>query len=323
MDSCATEIVKKNVVLSIMKRNGIYIGFLLIFILFSAMSPYFFDLNNIKNIIVQSSIISIIAIGMTMVIITGGIELSVGSVVALSSMISAILIANLGLPVGLSVACGVFVGTLCGLTNGFIISYGNVPPFIATLGMMGFARGLALYSTSGRPIAQLSMSYEALASSSLLGIPVFIVYSLVAYAVAWAYLNLCKGGRYIYAIGGNRDSARLSGINVKFHETMAYLICGFTSGLGGILLTARLNYATPTAGSGFEMDAIAAAVIGGTSLSGGQGNILGTLLGAILIGMLKNGLTLLNVSSYLQQMIIGVVIVLAVFFDRLKEKKIA
>lgn len=320
MDNCDREQVKESLMITIVRKNGIYLGFLMIFILFSLLSPYFFDVNNIKNILVQSSIISIIAIGMTMVIITGGIELSVGSVVALSSMFSAICITSFSLPVGVSVLLGILVGALCGMVNGAVISYGNVPAFITTLGMMGFARGLALYSTSGRPIAQLPMSYEALASSSLLGIPVFIYYSVIAYGLAWVYLNLTKGGRYIYAIGGNADSARLSGIHVRFHQTIAYLICGVTSGLGGVLLTARLNYATPTAGAGFEMDAIAAAVIGGTSLAGGQGKIFGTLLGAILIGMLKNGLTLLNVSSYLQQMIIGVVIVLAVFFDRIKKR---
>jgi ribose transport system permease protein len=312
--------VEKHRIILVLERNGIYIGFFLIFILFSFSSQYFFDLNNIKNIVVQSSIVAIIAIGMTMVILTGGIELSVGSVVALSSMVSAIVISNMGMSVGIGVLIGISVGALAGLANGFIISYGNVPAFITTLGMMGFARGLALFLTGGRPIAELPLSYEALASSALLGIPVFIIYTVIAYGLAWGYLNLCKGGRYIYAIGGNRDSARLSGINVKFHETAAYIFCGLASGIGGVLLTARLNYATPTAGSGFEMDAIAAAVIGGTSLAGGQGNILGTLLGAILIGMLKNGLTLINVSSYLQQMIIGVVIVLAVFFDRFKSK---
>ena len=305
---------------SLIKNNGIYVGFFLIFLLFSIASPYFFDLNNIKNILVQSSIIAVIAIGMTIVILTGGIELSVGSVVALSSMVSAISITQFGFPVYVSVLFGVLVGTLSGLINGVIISYGKVPAFITTLGMMSFARGMALYTTGGKPIAQLPLSYEALASAKVAGIPIFIIYCIVTYALGWVYLNRCRGGLYIYAIGGNRDSARLSGINVKFHETIAYVISGFTAGLGGILLTARLNYATPTAGSGFEMDAIAAAVIGGTSLAGGQGNILMTFLGAILIGMLKNGLTLMNVSSYLQQMIIGVVIVLAVFLDRQKKQ---
>ncbi len=224
----------------------------------------------------------------------------------------------LGCLYGLSVLSGILVGGLCGLSNGIIISYGRVPAFIATLGMMSFSRGMALYTTGGKPIAQLPLSYEALASSTLFGVPIFIIYCIVTYALAWLYLTRCRGGRYIYAIGGNRDSARLSGINVRFHETVAYVICGFSAGIGGILLTARLNYATPTAGSGFEMDAIAAAVIGGTSLAGGQGNILMTFLGAILIGMLKNGLTLMNVSSYLQQMVIGIVIVLAVFLDKQK-----
>jgi ribose transport system permease protein len=303
---------------TVLRNNGIYIGFLLIFLAFSFSSPYFFDLNNLKNIIVQSSINAVVAIGMTMVIITGGIDLSVGSLVALTSMVSAILITKLGVPVWASAILGIVIGGLCGLVNGSIISYGKVPAFITTLGMMSFARGLALYSTGGKPIAELPASYESIAGTKLGGVPIFILYCVVLYLVAWVFLTRCRGGRYIYAIGGNRDSARLSGMNVRFNETIAYTICGITAGLGGILLTARLNYATPTAGSGFEMDAIAAAVIGGTSLSGGQGNVLMALLGAMLIGMLKNGLTLLNVSSYLQQMVIGVVIVLAVFLDRKK-----
>jgi len=301
-----------------LKNNGIYVGFFIIFLLFSLTSPYFFDLTNIRNIIVQSSIIAIVAIGMTMVVVTGGIDLSVGSVVALTSMVSAIFITRMGLPVWLSITCSVFVGGLCGFINGFVITYGKVPAFITTLGMMSFARGFALYTTGAKPIAELPMSYEAISSTKLLGVPMFIIYCVVTYALGWLYLNRTKGGRYIYAIGGNRDSTRLSGISVRFHETVAYVVSGIMAGLGGVLLTARLNYATPTAGTGLEMDAIAAAVIGGTSLAGGQGNILMTFLGAILIGTLKNGLTLLNVSSYLQQMIIGVVIVLAVFLDKQK-----
>jgi len=304
--------------INILKGNGIYVGFFLIFLLFSISSPYFFDVNNIRNIIVQSSIIAVIAIGMTMVIITGGIDLSVGSLVALTSMISAILITKLGFPVWLSALSGIIVGAICGLINGIVITYGKVPAFITTLGMMSFARGFALYTTGAKPIATLPKAYEAIASTKMFGIPMFIFYCIITYAIGWIYLNRNKGGRYIYAIGGNRDSARLSGINVRFHETVAYVISGTVAGLGGILLTARLNYATPTAGNGFEMDAIAAAVIGGTSLAGGQGNLLMTFLGAILIGMLKNGLTLLDVSSYLQQMIIGIVIVLAVFLDKQK-----
>jgi ribose transport system permease protein len=303
---------------SVLKNNGIYVGFFIIFLLFSVTSPYFFDLTNIRNIVVQSSIIAIVAIGMTMVVITGGIDLSVGSVVALTSMVSAIFITKMGLPVWMSISCSVLIGGLCGLIDGFVITYGKVPAFIATLGMMSFARGFALYTTGAKPIAELPMSYEAISSTKLFGIPMFIIYCIVMYALGWLYLNRTKGGRYIYAIGGNRDSTRLSGISVRFHETVAYVISGLMAGLGGVLLTARLNYATPTAGTGLEMDAIAAAVIGGTSLAGGQGNILMTFLGAILIGTLKNGLTLLNVSSYLQQMIIGVVIVLAVFMDKQK-----
>lgn len=306
----------------LLKKYGIYLGFLLIFIIFSLLSPYFLKSRNISNILVQSSILAIIAVGETIVILTGGIELSVGSVVALSSLSSAFMIAELGLPVPIGILVALVFSGLIGLINGLVISYGRVPPFITTLGMMSIARGGALALKGGEPISGIPLAYEKLATTDIFGsVHIFIVYTIVIYILGYLFLSKTKFGRYIYAIGGNRDSARLSGIKVRVYETLAYVICGLLAGLGGILLTARLDYATPIAGMGYELDVIAATVIGGTSLAGGEGFILGTLLGAIMIGTLRNGLTLLNVSSYYQQIIIGLVIIAAVFLDRLKTVK--
>jgi ribose transport system permease protein len=188
--------------------------------------------------------------------------------------------------------------------------------------MMSIARGGALALKSGQPISGIPPGYEKLATTDLFGvIPIFIPYTILIYFLGFLFLGKTKGGRYIYAIGGNRDSARLSGVKVRVYETLAYVICGLLAGVGGIMLTARLDYATPIAGLGYELDVIAATVIGGTSLAGGEGFIFGTLLGAVMIGTLRNGLTLLNVSSYYQQIIIGLVIIGAVFLDRIKALK--
>jgi ribose transport system permease protein len=306
----------------IFQKYGIYIGFIFIFILFSFLSPYFLKGRNISNILVQSSILAIIAVGETIVILTGGIELSVGSVVALTSLTSAFAIVDMGFPVGVGIIIALILSGIIGLVNGVVVSYMHVPPFIATLGMMSIARGGALAMKSGQPIAGIPTAYENLAIYEIFNvIPIFIIYSIVVYFLGYIFLMKTKSGRYIYAIGGNRDSARLSGIKVRIYEMLAYILCGSLAGIGGILLTARLDYATPIAGMGYELDVIAATVIGGTSLAGGEGNVLGTFLGAVMIGTLRNGLTLLNVSSYYQQIIIGLVIIGAVFLDRIKTLK--
>lgn len=306
----------------LIQKYGIYLGFFFIFILFSFSSPYFLKGRNISNILVQSSILAIIAAGETIVILTGGIDLSVGSIVALTSLFSAFVIVDMGQPVVTGIIMALILSGIIGLVSGVAISYGKVPAFIATLGMMSIARGGALALKSGQPIAGIPAAYENLATYEIFGfIPIFIIYFLVVYIIGYIFLVHTRHGRYIYAIGGNIDAARLSGVNVKIYKTLAYVICGFFAGIGGVLLTARLDYATPIAGIGYELDVIAATVIGGTSLAGGEGNIFGTFLGAVLIGTLRNGLTLLNVSSYYQQIIIGVVIVGAVFLDRIKDIK--
>ena len=306
--------------LDVIKSYSLYLAFLVIFIVFSLLNENFLSINNILNIIVQSAIIAIIAVGQTMVILTSGIDLSVGSIVgAVGIGIGLLMVA--GLPIPLAVGLGVLMGAIFGLINGLIITYGRVPAFITTLGMMGMARGFGLALNEGKPVAGLPQSFESIASASLGGIPSFVFYTLIIYVIMFVILERTKFGRHIYAIGGNRDAARLSGVKVRVVETIVYLFSGMFAGLGSVLLTARLNYATPVAGNGYELDTIAAVVIGGTALSGGQGRIVGTLVGALMLGILRNGLTIVNVSSFFQQIIIGAVIIIAVFADKLNEKK--
>jgi ribose transport system permease protein len=225
---------------------------------------------------------------------------------------------DLGISVPLALFLSVLMGSVIGFINGFVISYGKVPAFITTLGMMSIARGGALAINGGRPVSMLPRSFGVISSASVFGIPIFIVYVAVFYTLMYFLLTKHKLGRYIYAIGDNSEASRLSGIKVKAVKTSAYIFSGLFAAMGGIMLTARLNYASPTSGSGFELDAIAAVVIGGTALSGGQGSILGTLVGALILGTLRNGLSILNVPGFYQQIIIGVVIIVAVFFDKLK-----
>jgi len=311
--------VKKSV-FEVIKSYSLYLAFLVIFIAFSLLNENFLSINNVLNIIVQSSIIAIIAVGQTMVILTSGIDLSVGSIVgAVGIGIGLLMVAGVSIPV--AVIAGVIMGAIFGLINGVIISYGRVPAFITTLGMMGMARGFGLAMNEGKPVAGLPMEFEKIASASVGGIPSFVFYTLIIYVIMFIVLERTKFGRHIYAIGGNRDAARLSGVKVRVVEMIVYLFSGLFAGLGSVLLTARLNYATPVAGNGYELDTIAAVVIGGTALSGGQGKIIGTLVGALMLGILRNGLTIVNVSSFFQQIIIGAVIIIAVFADKLNEKK--
>jgi ribose/xylose/arabinose/galactoside ABC-type transport system permease subunit len=220
-----------------------------------------------------------------------------------------------GLPVPVAILIGLGVGALCGFANGILISYGRLPPFISTLGMMSVARGAALLYTQGRPISGFSESFRFLATGEILSIPTPVIIMVLVYIIAHFLLNRTKLGRYTYAIGGNEEAAILSGINVKYYKTMIYSFCGMLSGLAAIILTARLNSAQPIAGIMYELDAIAATVIGGTSLMGGEGRVTGTLIGALIMGVLRNGLNLLGVSSFVQQTVIGAVIIIAVLID--------
>lgn len=279
-----------------------------------ALTPHFLTVSNLLNVAEQATIIAIVAAGMTFVIITGGIDLSVGSVLALAGVVMASALQR-GLPLPLALAIGLGVGLLCGTVNGLLITVGRLPPFIATLGMMSVARGTALMFTEGRPISGFSGDFRSLATGEVLHVPVPVIIMVGVYALAHFVLRRTKLGRYTYAIGGNEEAALLSGINVKLYKTMVYALAGMLSGLAAVLLTARLNSAQPIAGMMYELDAIAATVIGGTSLLGGEGAVTGTLIGALIMAVLRNGLNLLGVSSFIQQIVIGSVIIVAVLID--------
>jgi len=301
-------------------RFGIGIAIIVLFVLLSFSSPHFLDIDNLLNILLQVSISTIIAVGMTFVILTSGIDLSVGPVTAFSSVIIGLTL-HLNIGIGIPIITGILVGGILGLLNGVLIAIMKVPAFIATLGMMSVARGAALFITNGQTIHMFPSEFRFFSAGSMERIPIPVIYAIVVVVLASFILNYTKFGRYIYAIGGNKEAARLSGINIKAVEIWAYIISGITCGIGAVILTGRLNAAQPIAGIGYELDAIAAVIIGGTSLNGGVGTVSGTLMGAILMGMLRNGLNLLNVSPFLQQIVIGSVIVGAVFFDQLRRDR--
>lgn len=303
-----------------LRKYGTVLGLIALGLLFTLLSSHFFSVANLLNVAQQSAIIAIISVGMTFVIITAGIDLSVGSVMAFAGVVMASAL-QAGLPMSISILIGFGVGFGCGLVNGLLITYGNLPPFIATLGMMSIARGGALWYTDGRSISGFDGGFRFLATGEIFHIPVPVIIMIVIYAIAHFVLNHTKLGRYTYAIGGNEEAAILSGININFYKNVIYGIAGLLSAVAAVILTARLNSAQPIAGVMYELDAIAATVIGGTSLMGGQGTIVGTLIGALIIGVLRNGLNLVGVSSFIQQIVIGSVIIGAILVDTNLKKR--
>lgn len=296
------------------RELGTLAGLVALCALLSAATPHFLTVSNLLNVMEQTSINAVIAVGMTFVILSGGIDLSVGSLVALSGVVLASAL-RADWPLALALAAGLAAGAGCGLANGLLVTLGRLPPFIATLGMMSVARGAALLYTDGRPISGFEAGFRALATGRLLAIPGPILVMAATYAVAHFVLTRTRFGRYVYAIGGNEEATRLSGVSVGLHKTAVYAVSGAASAAAAAILTARLNSAQPIAGIMYELDAIAATVIGGTSLQGGAGGVGGTLVGALIMGVLRNGLNLLGVSSFLQQVVIGLVIVGAVLMD--------
>jgi ribose transport system permease protein len=303
------------------RQIGTFLGLFVLSMVLWILSPHFLTTSNLINIAQQTAINAVIAAGMTYVIITAGIDLSVGSIVALTGVVLGSAL-HAGVPVPSAILIALAVGFGCGLANGLLITLGGLPPFIATLGMMSVARGAALTYAGGRPISGFSENFRSLATGEFLHIPTPVWIMLAVYVLAHLVLTRTKLGRYTYAIGGNEQAALLSGVNTRRYKTLVYGISGMLSGLAAVILTARLNSAQPIAGITYELDAIAATVIGGTSLMGGEGRVVGTLVGALIMGVLRNGLNLLAVSSFLQQIIIGSVIIVAVLIDMgLKRQK--
>ncbi|WP_018247411.1 ABC transporter permease [Orenia marismortui] len=296
------------------------IGLIGLIIVMSFLSEYFLTVHNLMNVTRQVSINAVLALGMTFVILTGGIDLSVGSVLALSSVITAGLMSS-GMNIALVLIVGIGVGTLLGLLNGILVAKGKMQPFIVTLGMMTIARGLTLIYSNGRPISGFDKAFRFLGTGHLLGVPVPVIIMFALLAVSYVVLKKTPFGRYVYAIGGNEKATELSGINTDKIKIGVYAISGFLASVSGIILASRLNSAQPTAGTGYELDAIAAVVLGGTSLAGGQGGIVGTIIGALIIGILNNGLNLLNVSSFYQLVAKGAVILIAIFLDTRSQKR--
>jgi ribose transport system permease protein len=296
------------------RQFGTFAVFVVLCAVISALTPHFFTVSNLLNVAQQTVINALIAVGLTFVIISGGIDLSVGSILAFAGVVMAHTL-RLGWPLPLAMLAGVTVGAGCGLVNGLLMSFGRLPPFIATLGMMSVARGGALLATDGRPVSGFDESFRWLATGQVAAIPVPVLVMVLVYAAAHFTLQRTKFGRYTYAIGGNEEASLLSGVPVRLYKIGIYVLCGALAALSSVLLTARLNSAQPIAGLSYELDAIAATVIGGTSLMGGQGSVIGTLIGALIMGVLRNGLNLLGVSSFIQQVVIGVVIIAAVLLD--------
>ncbi len=302
-------------------KFGIYIAFLLLCITLSFLSPYFFTLKNIINVLNQVSIIGIIAVGSTLVLISGGLDLSPGAVVAVSGVLAAHFGHPGDFPILVPLLVGILTGVVFGLLNGVLTSYGRIPPFIVTLGTMTIGRGLALLACSGMQVINLSDQYEALANSEILGIPILIIFFAVVFVVFQYMLKNTRFGRHIYAVGGNETAAHVSGLNVNRIKIMVYMLAGALAGFGGLLLSSRTIVGSPIAGQGYELDAIAAAVIGGTSTTGGVGLLHGTIIGALIIQVISNGLDMINVPSYYQQIVKGSIIILAVFIDMRSRSK--
>ncbi len=309
---------KKEKILAVFNKKPYvmaFVAFLLMFILMSVLSPRFLTVSNLSSITRQIAINSILAIGMTFAILTGGIDLSVGSVTALSGTAIAILLKN-GVPTVPAVLCGLLLGIGIGAINGFFISRRGLPSIIVTLSMMQIARGVALLMTGGYPISNLDSPVFAIATGN---IPILLVFFLTL--LAWFFLTYMKGGRYLYAIGSNEDALFMSGINVAVYKLIAYVLSGFTASVAGVMLLARTHSGQPNAGIGFEMDAIAAVVLGGASISGGSGHIVGTVIGACTLGLISNGLNLLNINPFTQQVIKGIIILAAILIGNRKKNK--
>lgn len=300
-------------------RFGLLIALAITVTILAILRPHFLSSVNLLNVVRQISINGMLAVGVTFVLLTAGVDLSLGSVVALAGVIAAHFAHPGDYPVLVPIGIGILAGTACGAVNGGVVTWGRVAPFIATLGMMTVARGLALVASGGRPISNMSDEMKALAGD-LFGIPVPAIMLAVVALAAWWTLKYTRIGRHVYAVGGNENAARAAGIHVGRVKMFAYTLCGALTGLAGVMLASRITTGQPNAGVAYELDAIAAVVIGGTSLSGGIGTIGGTILGALLMGVIGNGLDLMNVSPYYQQIVKGAIIVGAVWLDRKHSK---
>jgi ribose transport system permease protein len=300
------------------REVGVAAALVILVLIFAFATPVFMTPNNLLNITRQISVISLISIAMTMVIITGGIDLSVGSVIALAGIITASCLKDTQMPIPVAVIIGILVGMSTGLVNGLLVAYLNMPAFITTMGTMTVLRGLGYIYTQAYPIYDLPRSFKVLGQGYIGRIPIPTIIFIVLAVLVYLLLRKTVFGRHIYAIGGNPEASKLAGINTKIVSLTVYVLSGFICGIAAVMQTARVGAGLPTIGEGFELDAIAAAVIGGTAMSGGSGTVLGTIIGSILLGVLSNGLSLMDVDSYIMKVISGLVVILAVLIDQLR-----
>ena len=296
-----------------------FISLALLCLVFTIMSEYFFTVDNLLRVATQTAVIAIIAIGQTYVLITGGIDLAIGSNMALCAMVSGLFM-RAGYPVPVAIIAGLMTGVVSGVVSGILVAFGRLPPFIATLGTMTIARGVAFTITQAIPIANLPKSFTVFGTDSTLGVPNAVILTVILFLIFGFILAKTKLGRHIYAVGSNFEAARLSGVNTRGVQISVYAFSGFLAAFAGLIQAARVVTAQPGAGDGYELDAVASSVIGGASTMGGEGIIAGTFLGAFIIGVLRNGLNLVNVTPHIQKIIIGIVIVGSVFLDKIKKK---
>jgi len=315
------------IVYLLLREAGIGLALVLMAIAFSAFAPHFASMANLTNILTQISINTVISVGMTFVILLGGIDLSVGSVLALATIVGGLLITREGLSPGaaisLSVAGSALTGCLCGLFNGVVSERWKIHSFVVTLGMLNIARGAALQISNSRTIFEFPDAFNDVGSAAVAGVPVIFLMALAVVLVGRFVLGRTVFGRLIYAIGNNEEAVRLSGHEPSRYKVAAYTVCGGMVGLAAVMYMMRLNIASPILGVGFELNAIAAVVIGGTSMSGGKGSMVGTFLGASIMGVLNNGLLLLGMGDFARQMVTGLIIVVAVIIDKYRAKALA
>lgn len=321
IEKTANQMTKRLNGKDLFNKYGILMVFLILFVLLTLITNTFFTSRNLINVLKQVSINGIISVGMMCVLLTGGIDLSVGSIVALSGIVATTFAHPGEYPVIVPIILGVLAGAACGVVNGTLVAFLNLPAFIATLGMLSVASGVALVLSKGRPISNLSEQFRYIGGGTILGLPILIYILAAVFLIGYLILSWTKFGRYLYAIGGNEDAAKASGLSVARIKLFVYMISGICAGLAGTVLASRINAGQPNSGEGYELDAIAAVVIGGTSLNGGIGKVSGTILGVLIVGVINNGMDLLNISSYYQKIVKGSIIVLAVLLDRITKNK--
>lgn len=307
---------------SIFKNNLIALLIIIVamVIILSFVTDFFFSIDNLSAVMTQMALTGILAVGMTFCIITEGVDLSVGNVLSLVGIVLAICL-RAGIPVFISIIIAILTGCLCGFIVGILVAKGNLPAFIATLGMMNIAQGVSLVISNGSSIYGYTSALVGVGSGKIAFIPITWLFMLGCFVLGWFVLQHTKLGRYVYMVGGNQEASRLSGVNVAMVKTVVFTISGLCAGIAGVLMTGRLNSADPNAGNNMQMDAIAAAIIGGTSMSGGEGKVMGTFLGAIIMAIVKNGMIQLGLSSYPQQIVVGAIIILVVLLDMMNKKK--